>query len=151
VEKSLRHPWITRNRYERIPSVSIKLWKLNTLRREYIELVLAVVFLYNFKKKISKSNNGNNESDYFRLINYISNEMKRSYIKKRDQNFEANFDEKKPSNKSLSVIVEQPIEKPLIKKVIFNTPKKIILSPINSPAKARKLTMDKSLSPSIIY
>jgi calcium-dependent protein kinase len=106
VEKSLKHPWITRNRYERIPCAIIEIWKLNTLRREYNELVLAMVFLSNFKKKINKEDF--NQSNYFQLITRISNEMKIMYMKKCDQNFEANFEERRSSKLSLAATVIEP-------------------------------------------
>ncbi len=152
VEKSLRHPWITRNRYARIPSINIDAWKLNTLRGQYKELVLAVVFLSNFKQKFKKETDDDyNNSEYFKRVNEISNEVKLTYMKKRDQNFEANFDERRPTYRSNVILVEPTSNTDnndkIMKKLILSKPSKAILSPIGSPMKIRKMTMDKSLSP----
>jgi calcium/calmodulin-dependent protein kinase I len=110
VDKCLKHPWITRNKYDKIPVTYMESWKITALKNKFREMISGVLFINGYQKHAAnKSLKPNVPPTYVNLLTKISNELKLKYMLKRDKCFElgASDDESKKfqSNKNLETIV----------------------------------------------
>jgi serine/threonine protein kinase len=106
VDKCLRHPWITRKKYDKIPVTYMETWKISLLKNKFREFVSGVVFLLGYQKIMAgKSTKPVIPNSYINLVNKISHELRLKYMLKRDKYFEVVSDEEKiASNKNLQTI-----------------------------------------------
>jgi serine/threonine protein kinase len=89
VDKCLKHPWITRNRYGKIPLTHTEDWKIIAMRNKFRDLISGVIFLNGYKKLMAQENlEPKVPVVYTNLTNRLSHELKLKYILKRNKGFE---------------------------------------------------------------
>jgi calcium/calmodulin-dependent protein kinase I len=104
IDKCLKHPWITRKKYDKIPVTYLETWKISSVKNKFRELFMGLIFLLGYKKVTgAKQSKTNVPNSYINLLSKVSHEMKLKYMLKRDKYFEANSSsDDEPETKDIS-------------------------------------------------
>jgi serine/threonine protein kinase len=110
-ELANKHPWLTRNKLDKIPKTYQEEWRDRTLKTKFLKMFGSVLFLGNYVKanllqhlNIKKSNTRNTTkfvqlyqenslhmADYIKKVDKISSEERARYMEKIEKMFESNM------------------------------------------------------------
>jgi serine/threonine protein kinase len=115
VDKCLRHPWITRKKYDRVPITHLEAWKISALKTKFKDLVFGVIWLLGYQKVTQgKSAKPGMNVVYTNLLTKISHEIRLKYMTKRDKYFETPNSAQstsRPTDKKLITVNTETVQK----------------------------------------
>jgi serine/threonine protein kinase len=94
IDKCLKHPWITRNKYDKIPITHMEDWKVIAMRNKFRDLISGVIFLNGYLKILNKEEDLKPKvpAGYDKLLSQISHTIRLKFKRKRDKCFELESD-----------------------------------------------------------